>query len=543
MRENPPGAVVLTISQPGIMAAMTDAGDRLRPGHAAGPGPADTHTGLVLRGLARAGDRPAIRHGAHSLTARQVLAAVHRTARGLIAHGLVPGDGIAVLAGNRPQAVIVRLAANLAGCRIAMLHTDRGTVERLAIALDALPAALVFDPGPYGRDAALLAHALPGLTLLPLGPGDGPADLPPWAAGRPAGPLAPRYRPDGVMAIRYTSGSTGKPKGVVRRFARPPRPPLLSAAAFLLCTPLHHGGGTTADLALAAGGTLVLQDGFAEEAVLEAVARERITRVYLPPHLLYRLLDHPALGRTDLSSLRRVTYTGCPALPERLTEATRRLGAVLHQTYSLTECGPVTRLGPREHLDPRLLTTAGRPLPDSGIRITDERGRPLPPGRTGRICVRTPTAMPGYWRNPALTAETLQDGWLHTGDLGRLDRQGYLTVTGRTGTTVVVDGTTVHPRDVEEPLRAHPAVREAVMFSGTGPGPLARVHAAVVTVPGAMVNADELRAWVRAHSGPHCAPSAVLLLPGIPLTGTGKPDLTRLRRLADRLSDAPPGEA
>ncbi|GAA1408658.1 AMP-binding protein [Kitasatospora putterlickiae] len=503
-----------------------------------------TYTGLVMAGLARDPGRVALRHGSRELTAAECLAGVHRLARALLSRGLGRGDGVTVLAGNRPETVLVRLAANLIGCRVAMLYTDRPVADQIAMARSAGTDAFVVDPERFGaaaeRIAAALPAAVPLLSLGPARPGTVRAgtDLLALADPLPPGPVRPRYRPDDVMAIRFTGGSTGRPKGVPRRFARPPRPGLTAGSVFLLCTALCHGGGATADLALAAGGSVVLQDGFAAEEVLAAVERYRVSRVYLPPHLLYRLLDHPALARADTASLRLVTYTGCPAAPERLAEATRRLGRVLHQTYGLTECGPVTRLTPDEHLDPRLLATAGRPFPDSAVRILDGDGRPLPAGGTGRIWVRTPTVMRGYWRDPELTARVLREGWLDTGDQGSLDAAGYLTVAGRGDPMAIVDAHNLFPRDVEGPLLAHPAVREAVMFATTGRDRLQRVHAAVTVAPGSAVTAAELRRWARERGGPLCAPATVLVLPGIPLAETGKPDLAALRALAATADEA-----
>ncbi|MEU4118778.1 AMP-binding protein [Kitasatospora sp. NPDC028055] len=492
-----------------------------------------TYTGLVLDGLARDPGRTALSCGTTALTAQDCLDSVFRTARALDRAGLGPGDGVTVLAGNTPEAVLVRLAANLLGCRVAMPGPDLPVSELVALAGFAETAALVFDPLRYAAAAGAVARALPAAGVFALGPTAFGTDLAELAAACSASPLKPRCRPEDVMAIRFTSGTTGRPKGVLRRFARPPRPALLSGASFLLCTPLAHGGGTSADLALAAGGAVVLQEGFAAEEVLTAVERHRVSRVYLPPHLLYRLLDDPLLAGTDTGSLRRVGYTGCPPSPRRLAEATRRLGRVLHQTYSLTECGPVSRLSPDEHLDPRLLTTAGRPYPDTGVRILDEEGAPLPPGRTGEICVRTPTAMAGYWRDPELTARVLREGWLHTGDLGSLDAAGYLTVSGRRDAIAIVEGHNVFPHQVEEPLRSHPDVREAVMFTSTDPDRLERVHAAVAVAPHARVTADQLRQWARERGDARCVPDTVLLLPAIPLTGLGKPDLPALRALAE----------
>ncbi|MEV7184424.1 AMP-binding protein [Kitasatospora sp. NPDC093102] len=492
---------------------------------------APTYTGSVLDGLARDPARVAIRYGDEAWSGQRCLDLVHRTARALERAGLGRGDGVTVLAGNRPEALLVRLAANLLGCRVAMPFPDGPVAEQVALAEFARTSALVFDPARCAAAAERFGRAVPSAVLLSLGPpprGFG-TDLLDLAASCSPAPLEPRYRPEDVMAVRFTGGTTGRPKGVLRRFARPPRPPLLSGSVFLLCTPLCHGGGTSADLALASGGTVVMQDGFDAGAVLAAVERHRVSRTYLPPHLLYRLLDHPLLPTTDTGSLRRVGYTGCAPSPRRLAEATRRLGRVLHQTYSLTECGPVARLGPDEHLAPRLLTTAGRPYPDTELRILDEDGAELPPDRTGEICVRTPTAMAGYWRDPELTERVLRDGWLHTGDLGSLDTAGYLTVAGRRDPMAIIEGHNVFPREIEEPLRTHPEVREAVMFTTTGPDRLERVHAAVALTPGSRLTAEQLHHWARTHGLGRRAPDALLLLPAIPLNGLGKPDLTALR--------------
>ncbi|MFG2843573.1 AMP-binding protein [Kitasatospora sp. NPDC048296] len=500
-----------------------------------------TYTGLVLDGLAREPGQVALRCGGETLTGQDCLEAVFRTARTLERAGLGRGDGVTVLAGNRPEALLVRLAANLIGCRVAMPYPDSPVSELVALAEFVETTALVFDPSTCSTAAGAIARALPSAGVFALGPTALGVDLPELAAACSPAPLEPRYRPEDVMAVRFTSGTTGRPKGVLQRFARPPRPALPSGASFLLCTPLCHDGGTTADFALAAGGTVVLQEGFDAAEVLAAIERYRVSRVHVSPHLLHALLDHPLLAATDTGSLRRVGYTGCPPSPRRLAEATRRLGRVLHQTYSLTECGPVSRLSPDEHLAPRLLTTAGRPYQDTEVRVLDEEGAPLPPGRTGEICVRTPTAMAGYWRDPELTERVLRDGWLHTGDLGSLDAAGYLTVAGRRDPVAIIEGHNVFPLEVEETLRMHPDVREAVMFTTADPDRLGRVHAAVALAPGARVTAEQLRRWVAERGDPRCAPDAVLLLPAIPLNGLGKPDLPTLRALAAERIGRPEG--
>lgn len=498
-----------------------------------------TYTELVLDGLTRDRGRVALWFGGEAWTAQECLDAVFRMARALERAGLGHGDGVTVISGNRPEALLVRLAANLLGCRVAMPYPLVPAREAAELAEFAGTAALVFDPGSCAPAAEAVARALPSVGLFALGPTGLGADLLELAADCPPEPLAPRGTPGDVMGVRFTGGTTGRPKGVMRRFARPPRPALPGGSVFLLCTPLCHGGGTTADLALAAGGTVVMQESFEAEAVLAAIEHFRVSRTFLPPHLLYRLLDHPLLPSADTGSLRLIGYTGCLPSPRRLAEATRRLGRVLHQTYSLTECGPVTRLGPDEHLDPRLLSTAGRALTDVELRIVDEEGAPLPPGVLGTIEVRTPTAMAGYWRDPELTERVLRQGWLRTGDLGSLDASGYLTVAGRGESMAIVEGHNVFPRDVEEPLRSHPEVREAVMFATADADGLERVHAAVAVRPHSPVTAEQLHRWSVERGGARHAPHTLLILPAIPLTGLGKPDLSALRALLDEPQGLP----
>ncbi|ARF82440.1 hypothetical protein B6264_29380 [Kitasatospora aureofaciens] len=396
------------------------------------PEPGGTYTELVLEGLARDPGRVALHHGGVPMTAQECLDTVYRMARALDRAG--PGSGAGTTGTGSPCSPGTPPRRCWCGwpptcwaagwrCRTRRPRSPiwwRRRSSRRPRPSSTTRSAADWRPGPWPEPCRPRASS-PAGPAVPGGASPG-ADLLELAGACSTAPLEPRYRPEDVMAVRFTGGTGGRPKGVLRRFARPPRPAVLSGPASCSAPPCATAGGTTADFSLAAGGAVVLQDGFAAEEVLGAVERHRVSRAYLPPHLLHRLLDHPLLAATDTGSLRRVGYTGCAPSPRRLAEATRRLGRVPHQTYSLTETGPISRLSPDEHLDPRLLTTAGRPYPDTEVRILDEEGVPLPPGRTGEICVRTPTAMAGYWRDPELTARVLREGWLHTGDLGAMWR-------------------------------------------------------------------------------------------------------------------------
>ncbi|WP_329928811.1 AMP-binding protein [Streptomyces sp. SP17BM10] len=188
-------------------------------------------------------------------------------------------------------------------------------------------------------------------------------------------------------------------------------------------TTIAHAAGQMTDKVLRAGGSAVLLDGFEPAAVLAAIEHERITDVFLTPPLLYQLLDHPASAHTDTTSLRRLTYGGCQASPARLSDALRRFGPVLVQLYGQHEAGIVSVLDTGDHdpARPHLLRSVGRVAPGYRVAIRDEQGRDPPASRHGEVCIASGSLMQGYWKQPELTAATLRDGWLHSGDIGYLD--------------------------------------------------------------------------------------------------------------------------
>ncbi|MFK0148946.1 AMP-binding protein [Streptomyces griseus] len=505
---------------------------------------------IILDGLADEPGHPVLVSDEHRLTAREFRSLVHRLARALCERGVGPGRTVTLLCGNLPETMAVRYAVNLLGAHFNHLYNRLSADVQALMMADVDTYAFVVDPRMTGRAVELLGLVPPVEQVLLLGsaparagreaeqPGE---DLLALAAKQPDTPVVGGARAEDLCFIRHSGGTTGHPKGVRSTFGRMQEGIARTRELFsgtgrrdLVCTPLSHAAGFIADGTLSAGGTVVLHYSFDPADILATIAKERITNVMLLPPLLYQVLDHPDSEHADLSSLRQITYGGTPASPARIADAVRRLGPVLQQGYGQFEAGAVSVLPASEHDPdrPEILRTAGRPVPGVEVEIRDETGRVLPVGEIGEICVRSGQLMEGYWKNPELTARVLRDGWMHTGDLGLLDEQGYLSVVDRIKDMIPVVGGHVYTTELEDFLNTHPAVRQSAVYGVKGAGGHERVHTTVVAAPGASVTPEELRTWVRDGRGALYEPDHVDFADALPLTDAGKPDKKFLRAAA-----------
>lgn len=481
----------------------------------------------ILDALGADRDREALVHGGRRRTAGEVADTVHR-----IAHTLDdrvrPGTIVALLAGNSPEALMARWAVNLLGAGVTQPHAGLSAAAQARI-LDDVEADLVLADTPSAVEVLERARPVEARALV--------SDVLASAAGAPTGPVRGRARAGDVAQIRHTGGTTGHPKGITYTFGHHLRSAevrrMLSGMAsgparLLVATPIAHAGGGLADRILAGGGTVVLQDRFDAGDFLAAVERERITHAWLLPPLLYRLLDHPDLDRTDLSSLRTVIYGGAPAAPRRIAEAHRRIGPVFTQFYGQTEAGGISVLTPDEHDRPELIGTVGRVVPSTEIAIIGDDGARVGPDERGELWVRTGTEMDGYWKQPELTAGTIVDGWVRTGDVARQDTDGYLHLVDRVKDMVVVVGGHVYTSELEDTLMEHPGVRQAAVFGAPDGDGTEAVHAAVVAADPAP-SAEDLAGLVADRAGDMYVPREISFVDELPLTGIGKTDKKRLR--------------
>ncbi|MBD0691734.1 AMP-binding protein [Streptomyces sp. CBMA123] len=503
---------------------------------------------LILRALASHPDRRAITTADRvEITAGDFAAATYRLAHELLARGITRGSTVTLLTGNTPEALSARYAAGLAGARVVNLYDGMSAPVLAEIVASVDTTMLLVDAERYA-DAPELLPLIDVPAVLTLGPGadgTGPGahtvgeDVIAASAIRPAGEPDVRIGPDDDLGIRHTGGTTGIPKGIlslhgpVRRMfdtplhsrpdAEPPR--------FLAATSLAHLAGVLADLTLHAGGSVVLQRTFEPGEVLAAIARERITDLWVLPPLLYRLLDHPDLGRTDLSSLQRIDYGGCASSPTRIREALKVFGPVLVSLYGMSEAQKIAVLTPDEYArfgeDGPI--PVGRPFPDVEVEVRAADGTVLPAGEQGEVHVRSAMLMAGYWKRPDLTAQVLRDGWLDTGDIGYFDADGYLYLADRLKDLIIVVGGHVYPTEVEELLLTHPAIAQCAVYGVRDDQEAEHVHAAVVPAAGQQPTLEEVRAFVTAARGRIYAPEALHLVDAIPLTSVGKPDKKRLR--------------
>ncbi|MEO6029971.1 MAG: o-succinylbenzoate--CoA ligase, partial [Candidatus Binatia bacterium] len=423
-------------------------------------------------------DAPALTSATGTLSWRALSERVETLADRLTALGVARGDRVVVVLGT-----CVRL--------VELVHAAQRCVATLVLLDPRLAASEV---------AVLLAHADPVLVLH-----DRPFPVAaPTAQARVVGvhntldavvpvraPAPTLVDPTAVQTILYTSGTTGRPKGVMLTHANQRASAAASRAhlgvraddRWLVALPLNHVGGLSIVMRSVLDGTpLVLHERFDAAAVWQAIDDERITLLSIVPTMLHRLLEH-ADGAARGTSLRAVLVGGA-ALAPALAERARAVGLPILPTYGLTETGSQVATSALDGSATDAATTVGRPLGTTRVRIddADDEGR-------GEIVVAGPTVMAGYFRDPEATAYVLRDGWLHTGDIGRLDAAGCLQVFDRRTDVVISGGENVYPAEVEAVLLAHPAVGEAAVYGAPDPEWGRRVQAAVVLRDGAAVDA------------------------------------------------------
>ena len=495
-----------------------------------------------MRALSREPTRPALIDEHGTVTLGELRDLVSRLGQALAARGVGSGTAVAVLSRNRREVPALTAALAIGGARTTALSAVASFADHCFILADAEIDTLVLDAAAFEDRAADYVARVPSLRqVLTLGPSAVGSDLVAEAVALPPATLvaAPRDADD-LTSIAYTGGTTGTPKGVVgscrtgaaltqiqlAEWDWPHRPRLL------LCTPLSHAGGAFALPALLRDGTVVALPSFDAGRVLATIARLRISAIFLVPTMLYKLLDHPDLDRTDLSSLQTVFYGAAPMDPDRLADGIRRIGPVFFQFYGQTECGMTIAVLHRDDHDlaqPARLASCGRPVPWLDVRLLDGDLVEVPMGDVGEICVRGPLVTRGYWRRPELTAETLRGGWLHTGDLGRFDGDGYLSIVGRSKDLIVSGGFNVYPAEVEAVLRTDPTVADVAVVGLPDDTWGEAVTAFVVAAAGAPVDAARLQALVRGAKGAVQTPKSVRVVPSLPLTSLGKVDKDALR--------------
>jgi fatty-acyl-CoA synthase len=496
---------------------------------------------LLITALARNGDRPCLYVGEDVLTASQMRDEISSYVQVFRSRGIGQGQGVATLAKNRPEVLCSMGAVMVNGCRNTPLHPLGSLDDHSYVLEDAGIDTLIFDP-VFAERAQQLRERIPGLNrLLSYGQADVGENLVALAKSFKPEPLvSPDVDPEDLSALAYTGGTTGKPKGVMNTYRGSALMAQIMASEWqwpdevrhLVCTPLSHAGSSMFVPLLLVGGSMVVLPAFDAGAVLEAIEQYRITTTMLVPSMIYALLDHPAFAGTDLSSLETVFYGASPMSPTRLQEAIRKLGPIFFQFYGQTECPQALCSLRKEDHDPEdlaRLSSCGRPVPWVKVALLDDDGVEVADGLPGELCVRGPLVMKGYWKKPEETSEALKGGWLHTGDVARKDRQGFLTIVDRKKDMIVSGGFNVFPREVEEVIATDESIAAVAVFGVPDEKWGEAVTAIVVPSGGAVVDVDRLIALVKDRKGPHYAPKTIEVVGSIPMSPLGKPDKKALR--------------
>jgi acyl-CoA synthetase (AMP-forming)/AMP-acid ligase II len=481
---------------------------------------------LLTHAAARAPGRRAVTAGSLQLTYAELNARVDALAAGLTGLGLGAGDRVVLWMRNCPEFIESFFACWKLGLVAVPVNPRLRGVDVAFHAADSGAAALVHSP-EFADGAAEVDVAHPIET----GGGGSYDDL--VAAHACAADQTRAVADDAPAWLFYTSGTTGRPKGAVLTHGNLTFVAVSWCAdlfgiqpedVVLHCAPLSHGAGFHALTAVARGAENVVLARSDPGAILAAIAEHRVTAAWLVPTQIRMLLDHPELDGADLSSLVSVVYGGAPMYRSDLVEAIERIGPVFCQLYGQGESPmTITYLRSAEHRpDSDVLTSAGIARTGMEVRIADADDRVLAADEVGEIQVRGLAVMAGYWGRPEASAEALRGGWLHTGDVGRLDERGYLHVLDRLKDMIITGGSNVYAREVEDVLLRHPGVHDAAVF-GT-PDRLwgEAVTAVVVGTPDAAIGAEEVHAFCREHLADYMRPKHVHVADGLPRNSYGK---------------------
>ena len=489
------------------------------------------------KGAQLGADAPCLTLGEADLSYAQVQRISWRVARGLQRAGLQPGDKVAVLSSNDAMAFATVFGISRAGgvwCPI----NPRNEASENAFVLDAFDCACLVFHGNYAPMVEQMRSQLPKLRALvcldarqPFAP-----SMDDWLEGLDDAPLdiAPI---DDVAMIAGTGGTTGQPKGVMltgRNLEAMSALTLMGypfegRPAYLALAPLTHAAGVLCLPVMALGGRVVIMPKPDLGEFLALIERHRITHAFLPPTLIYMLLQHPELAATKRDSLQCFWYGAAPMSAARLEEALTKIGPVMAQLFGQTEAPMmISMMSPREHFNAdgsvakHRLASAGRPGPLVQVGVMNAEGELLPVGESGEIVVRGSLVMQGYYKEPKATQEASRFGWHHTGDIGRLDDDGFLYIVDRAKDMIISGGFNVYSAEVEQALMQHPDVQDSAVIGLPDEKWGERVVAVLQPQAGRSIDAEAIKAFVKARIGSVKAPKQVEVWADLPRSKVGK---------------------
>ncbi|RJP65744.1 MAG: long-chain-fatty-acid--CoA ligase [Candidatus Abyssobacteria bacterium SURF_17] len=493
-------------------------------------------------------ERYALIHGKERWTYADYNSIVNRFANALASVGIRSGDRIAVFHTNCPEHLFALFAAARLGAVYSPLNCRLKGAELSHVLTDCEPA-LVLVGKRYAEQVTPVTAQISATraTLIIDGlPGE-PHSLHDFLLGADDSLPAVEVSDDAIALLMYTSGTTGAHKGVMHSHANIIQrcegrktafdDPVLEKIGLLAVPMFHITGMQVVVKTAASGGTLVIMPQFKVDDFLRTVEQEKVMMAVVVPTMLEQIVEYPDLDKFNLDSLRILVYGGSAISPDLIRKAMRRLPCMFTQGYGLTEAG-VTWLQPSDHtleVEPGKrdrLTSVGRAVTGLEIAIIDEKGNRLPANEPGEIIIRGAGVMQGYWRREEDTTRSIREGWFYTGDVGFLDEDGFLFISGRKKDIIIRGGENIAPLEVENVLMSHPAVADAAVFGIPDSKWGEIVGAAVVLRPSGETTAEELIEFCRERIASYKKPERIYFVKQLPRNAAGKVVKTELKKMA-----------
>jgi long-chain acyl-CoA synthetase len=495
-----------------------------------------TFADIIYRNAILYPDSEAFVCGAERITFKRFNERVNRLIHGLQALGVQKGEVIGILSWNRLEYPEVFGAAMKGGFILAHLNPRLKAEELVQVINDAQPRALFVCP-ELVETVDGISERLPNTEFF-LTFGDAEGRMMTYGEmveGQSEEEPEPDVREDDLLTIFYTSGTTGVPRGAIYTHRQKMENVAMKALDIgvefgdrhLVVLPMFHIGGDSHiwPFFLMGGCNVIMpRPSFDPAEALQTIANERITDVHIVPTQLISLLNLPNVEQYELPCLKRIWYAASPMPTEVLKRGLAVFGPIFMQGYGLTESGPhTTVLNRASHREGQaMLASCGQPCIGVHVRIVDEAGRDVEAGKIGEIIVQSRRNMSGYWRKPDETRETIRDGWLYTGDLGYYDERGYIYIADRKKDMIITGGENVYPKEVEDVLYRHPAVKEAAVIGVPDPYWVERVHALVVLKENAQASAEDIIGFCKQHIAHYKAPRTVEFVESLPKNPQGK---------------------
>lgn len=495
---------------------------------------------LVARSMTRYRDRIALIGPEGESTYGRTGARIMQLARGLKALGLEEGDRVLDLQSNQNTYIETDLGISTAGlCRVALNYRLHAT-DWVRIATDCTPRVLILD-AKFWDDAADV-RAMVEHVIVINGDAEGATEYERFLAAQSPEPLLLSVDPDALVSLNYSSGTTGRPKGAIRTHRN--RMASLhniitdflgkvpdEQSTWVHAGPVTHTSGLFVLPYFTFGARQIVQSKYDPEALVDAIENRGANATALVPTMVARLLAMPDISRERMANLEILGYAGAPMPPEQIRQCFERITENMSQYYGLVEAiPPVTVLGPEDHLrgisgDEVILTSAGLPCNGVEVRIVDENGVDVPAGEIGEVITRGDHVMRGYYGQAgadATVTKAVRDGWLHTGDLGRMDADERLYLVDRKGDMIISGGYNIYPREIEDVIAQVPGVHEVAVVGVEDSEWGQHVTALLTVMPGANVSVEQVLEHCKASMASYKKPKDVRIVEEFPLNSTGK---------------------